>query len=62
MLKRLKGVPHCKKSWRERGRCLVKKSVLYDSASSATLNCLSNELMSIETRPTNREEELPWPD
>jgi hypothetical protein len=41
---------------------LVKKSLLHHSASSPTLDCLSHELMSVESRPAHREEELPWPD
>jgi hypothetical protein len=41
---------------------LVKKSLLHHSAGSPTLDCLSSELMPVESRPANREEELPWPD
>jgi hypothetical protein len=51
-----------KKSWGERGHGMLKKSTLHDSAGSASLNCLSRKLMSVETRPANREEQLPWPD
>jgi hypothetical protein len=62
MLQRLERTLHWKKGWREAWWRLVKKSVLHHSPSSVTLNCLSDELMSIESRPANREEELPWAD
>jgi hypothetical protein len=38
---------------------LVKKSLLHDSSSGPTIDCLGKELMSVESRPAHREEELP---
>jgi hypothetical protein len=62
MLERLQRTLYWKENGRERWRRLVKKSLLHHSASRPTLACLSNELMSVESRPANREEELSWPD
>jgi hypothetical protein len=41
---------------------LVRKSLLHHPARSPTLNCLSKELMPVESRPAHREEELPCAD
>jgi hypothetical protein len=62
MLERLQRTLHWKENWREPWRRLRKKSLLHHSASSPTLDGLSNELMSVESRPAHREEELPRPD
>jgi hypothetical protein len=62
MLQRLERTLHRKKSWREAWRRLVKKSLIHHRPSSLPLNRLSKELMSVESRPAHREEELPWPD
>jgi len=62
MLERLQRTLYRKENWREPWRRLLKKSLLHDSASSPTIECLSKELMSVESRPAHREEELPWPD
>jgi hypothetical protein len=62
MLERLQRTLYWKENWREPWRRLVKKSLLHHSASSPTLDGLSNELMSVESRPAHREEELPRPD
>jgi hypothetical protein len=62
MLERFQRTLHGKEDGRELGRRLVKKSPLNYRANCPTLDCRSHELMSVESRPTHREEELPPPD
>jgi hypothetical protein len=62
MLKGFKRAVNWKKYWREVRRRMVKKSVLHHRPSSLTVDCLSKELMPVESRPAHREEELPRPD
>jgi hypothetical protein len=59
MLERFQRAVYGKENGRELGGRLVKKTLLHYRASSPTLDCLSNELMSIKSRPAHREEELP---
>jgi hypothetical protein len=59
MLERLQRALHRKENWPEPWRRLVKKSLLHDSSSGPTIDCLGKELMSVESRPAHREEELP---
>jgi hypothetical protein len=62
MLERLQRTPYGKENGREPWRRLVKKSLLHHRPSRSTLDGLSNELMSVESRPAHREEELPRAD